>query len=166
MSDPRTSDAGELRRLLVQHFSDNDLRSLCQDLAVDYEQLPGQGKEAKARELIAFVEQRGRLADLLAAAARERPHVAWGAAPSLGTASSALLGPVSDRAPLGPASSAPLGLVSDRARPRVVIRGNALVGKANRITVAQPDVSIEENLLAGQEQAIDVPPHEPGAQQP
>jgi len=114
MRDLHTSNAGELRRLLFQHFSDDGLRSLCQDLAVDYEQLPGQGKEAKARELIAFMEQRGRLADLLAAAARERPHVAWGAAP---------LGPVSDRA-----HPTPLGPVSDRAHPDVEIHTVAQIG--------------------------------------
>jgi hypothetical protein len=147
MNDPRTSDAGELRRLLVQHFSDNDLRSLCQDLAVDYDALPGQGKEAKARELIAFVQKRGRLADLLTAAARERPHVAWGAAG-------------------GEPAASPPPPAARQSGARVVIRGNTLIGKANRITVAQPDVSVEENLLAGQEQAIDVPPNETGAQQP
>jgi hypothetical protein len=147
MRDPNTSDAGELRRRLVQHFSDNDLRSLCQDLAVDYEQLPGQGSEAKARELIAWLEQRDRLADLRAAAAHERPHVAWGAAG-------------------GEPAASPTPPAARQSGARVVIRGNALIGKANRITVAQPDVSVEENLLAGQEQAIDVSPNETGAQQP
>ena len=97
MSDPRTGDDGELRRLLVQHFSDNDLRSLCQDLAVDYDALTGEGREAKARELIAFVQKRGRLADLLAAAARERPHVAWGAAAPAARPH----GPAADRAGSG-----------------------------------------------------------------
>lgn len=147
MRDPRTSDDGELRRLLRQHFNDNDLRSLCQDLDVDYDALPGEGSEAKARELIAFVQKRGRLADLLTAAARERPHVAWGA---IGGEPAASLPPPATR----------------QSGARVVIRGNTLIGKANRITVAQLDVIVEENLLAGQEQAIDVPPHEPGAQQP
>jgi hypothetical protein len=165
MRDPNTSDAGELRRLIVQHFSDDALRSLCQDLDVDYEQLPGQGKEAKARELIVYLEQRGRLADLLAAAGRERPHVAW---ESLGSAPEKAGRAISEReaSPWDRAPSPALGPVSDRARPRVVIRGNTLIGKANRITVAQPDVSVEENLLAGQEQAIDVPPNATGAQQP
>ena len=75
---PPAADLGQLRRLLVQHFSANDLRSLCQDLGVDYDILPGEGTDAKARELIAFMQRRGRLADLRAAATREPPQVAWG----------------------------------------------------------------------------------------
>jgi hypothetical protein len=75
---PPAADLGQLRRLLVQHFSADDLRSLCQDLDVDYDVLPGEGTDAKARELIAFMQRRGRLADLRAAATRERPQVAWG----------------------------------------------------------------------------------------
>ena len=61
---PPAADLGQLRRLLVQHFSANDLRSLCQDLGVAYDVLPGEGTDAKARELITFMRKRGRLADL------------------------------------------------------------------------------------------------------
>ena len=74
---PPAADLGQLRRLLVQHFSADDLRSLCQDLGVDYDVLPGEGTDAKARELIAFMEKRGRLADLVGAAQRERPNAPW-----------------------------------------------------------------------------------------
>ena len=63
---PPAADLGQLRRLLVQHFSASDLRSLSQDLGVDDDILPGKGTDAKARELIAFMQRRGRLADLLA----------------------------------------------------------------------------------------------------
>jgi hypothetical protein len=75
---PPAADLGQLRRLLVQHFSPDDLDSLCQDLDVDYDVLPGEGTDAKARELIAFMHRRDRLADLLAAATRERPQGARG----------------------------------------------------------------------------------------
>ena len=54
---PPAADLGQLRRLLVQHFSADDLRSLCQDLGVDYDVLPGEGIDAKARELIDFMRK-------------------------------------------------------------------------------------------------------------
>ena len=154
MSQPETAstNTAELRRLLVQSFSDNDLRSLCQDLGVDYDVLPGTGTEAKAREMIRFLERRGQLSRLVAAAARERPQVAWD----------------SVAAGAGSAPATPLpGSAAVPAGARVTIRGNTLVGKANSIRVAQPDVSIEENLLAGQDQSIDVRPDgSPATEQP
>ena len=74
---PPAADLGQLRRLLVQHFSPDDLDSLCQDLDVDYDVVPGEGTDAKARELITFMQRRGRLADLVDSAQRERPNAPW-----------------------------------------------------------------------------------------
>jgi len=35
-----------------QHFDAEELRTLCADLCVDYDNLQGEGKAAKARELV------------------------------------------------------------------------------------------------------------------
>jgi len=42
----------ELHRLLVRHFDLEELRTLAFDLGVDFDDLRGEGKSAKARELI------------------------------------------------------------------------------------------------------------------
>lgn len=65
-SEPMVMPApGELRQMLTNKYSLEELRDLCQDLGVDYENLPGEGKSAKARELIAHLQRRDRLPELL-----------------------------------------------------------------------------------------------------
>lgn len=66
-----------LRQNLADHFSDEELRSLCFDLDVDYERLPGQGKDGKGRELIAFMRRTDQLPALIAECRRQRPNVSW-----------------------------------------------------------------------------------------
>lgn len=66
-----------LHELLAQHFSLEELRTLCFRLGLDIADLPGEGKSAKARELVTYMERRGRTAELIAAAKRERDHVNW-----------------------------------------------------------------------------------------
>jgi hypothetical protein len=66
-----------LRQILVTRFSDEELRTLCFDLGIDYETLPAFGKESLARELIAHLERRGRISELIAVASYARPDVIW-----------------------------------------------------------------------------------------
>jgi hypothetical protein len=49
--------ATRLRKLLIASFDLEGLRNLCTDLNVDYDNLRGEGKEAKARELIAYFQR-------------------------------------------------------------------------------------------------------------
>lgn len=70
-------DLVRLHELLAKHFNDQELRTLCFRLGLDIADLPGEGKSAKARELVTYMERRGRIADLIAQAKRERPHVNW-----------------------------------------------------------------------------------------
>jgi hypothetical protein len=67
----------ELRREIVEHFNDEELRTLCFDIGADYESLPAQGKEGKARELIALQQRLGKLTELIAACRAARPNVKW-----------------------------------------------------------------------------------------
>jgi hypothetical protein len=65
----------DLRQALVRLFNDEELRTLCFDLGAeyDYDGLRGEGKGAKARELVALAERKGHLAALETAIRRRRP---------------------------------------------------------------------------------------------
>lgn len=67
----------ELRQVLVTRFNEDELRTLCFDLGVDYDDLPGEGKVGKARELVAFLDRRSRIPELLKFGRQLRPDVPW-----------------------------------------------------------------------------------------
>jgi hypothetical protein len=56
-------------------FSLEDLESLCFNLGVDWEQLRGSVKPAKARAMVQYFQSRGRIQELVAAVRTERPHL-------------------------------------------------------------------------------------------
>jgi Effector-associated domain 7/CHAT domain/Tetratricopeptide repeat len=78
VQDQTSGPAGltTLRRMLLEHFSDGELRDLCFDLGTDYESLPGEGKANKARELILACGRMGKLAALVARCTQQRPNTA------------------------------------------------------------------------------------------
>lgn len=67
----------QLRQLLVERFSDDELNTICFDLGVYYDDLPGLGKPNKAHGLIAYMDRRMRLADLVRLSRQSRPDVPW-----------------------------------------------------------------------------------------
>lgn len=68
---------GEMVRLMVAHFNEEELRGLTFELKVDYEMLIGGNKSGKIRSLIEFMERRNHMADLIGILQRERPEVNW-----------------------------------------------------------------------------------------
>ena len=62
-----------LRRLLDDRFSEEDLRTVCADLDIDYDDLGGRGQGANARELVTLLRRRGRLGELVQWLADNRP---------------------------------------------------------------------------------------------
>jgi hypothetical protein len=74
-------DLSQLREQIARYFDLEELRTLCFDLKVDYDLLRGEGKAAKARELVLLMEREERLAELVKQCARRRPNVTWEAAP-------------------------------------------------------------------------------------
>ena len=56
----------EIRQILVERMDLEELRTLCQDLHVDYDSLRGEGKTGKARELVSHMKRHGQLAELAA----------------------------------------------------------------------------------------------------
>lgn len=67
----------ELRQVLSDYFDEEEIRTLCFDLNVDYDDLPATGKANKIRELIKYLERRNRIQDLESAVRRQRPNIPW-----------------------------------------------------------------------------------------
>lgn len=74
-------DTGELDQsalfldILTNLFSEDELITLCFELGIDYEQLPGSSKLGKAREIIKFCDRRNLLKKLHHKVKMERPYV-------------------------------------------------------------------------------------------
>jgi predicted MPP superfamily phosphohydrolase len=62
---------------LTDHFNEEELRTLCFDMGLDYESLPAQGKVGRAREIVAQVERNGRIPNLIERCRLLRPNVSW-----------------------------------------------------------------------------------------
>ena len=69
-------DLTELRDFITKYFNDSELRDLCFDLGVEYENLGGDNKAAKARELVAYCQRHGRMTQLEETCRRLRPNAA------------------------------------------------------------------------------------------
>ena len=70
-------DLVKLRDGLAAHFNEGELRDLSFELGVDYDDLPGEGKTAKARELVVYHERRGLVRKLAERCYQLRPSVSW-----------------------------------------------------------------------------------------
>jgi len=66
-----------LHQNIASCFGDEELRLLCFDLGVDYADLPAEGKDGKARELVGHMERRGRTSELAETCRKLRPNVEW-----------------------------------------------------------------------------------------
>jgi hypothetical protein len=75
--DDSAAAAARLQTLygaLDSSFSPDELRDLCFEMGIDYDALPGEGKSARARELVAYCQRHGRLPELVANVVAKRPH--------------------------------------------------------------------------------------------
>lgn len=66
-----------LHNLLLKHFSAEDLRTICFELGIDFDDLPGQSRPSKARELVLFLARRERTLELIGVCKRIRPNATW-----------------------------------------------------------------------------------------
>jgi hypothetical protein len=71
-----------LHNLLNQYFGEDEIHTLCFQMGIDHESVAGKGKSAWIRELLISLGRRGRLAELVHLAQRERPHVSWPTMPN------------------------------------------------------------------------------------
>jgi formylglycine-generating enzyme required for sulfatase activity len=67
----------KLRELISTYFDEEELRTLCFDLRVNYDDLRGEGRASKARELVAYLLRRGRILELVAYCRQKRPKICW-----------------------------------------------------------------------------------------
>jgi hypothetical protein len=74
---PEWVNPARLRQVLTEYFNSDELQSLCFDLGIDYESLPGEGKANKAREVVGYARRRGQIPELYAEIKKSRPHVSW-----------------------------------------------------------------------------------------
>ncbi|MCB9420172.1 MAG: CHAT domain-containing protein [Ardenticatenaceae bacterium] len=70
----------QLRDLIDQHFTLEEIQGLCFDLSVEFEHLAGSTRPLKIQNLIAHLGQRQRLPDLLHWLKQQRPQVDWAVA--------------------------------------------------------------------------------------
>ena len=66
-----------LRQILADRFSPGDLQTLCFDLGVEHENLPGEEHRLKAMHLVQALERTNRIDDLIAFGQKIRPDVTW-----------------------------------------------------------------------------------------
>ncbi|MCA9955340.1 MAG: hypothetical protein KC434_11510, partial [Anaerolineales bacterium] len=68
-------EPSKLHKLLVGHFNLDELRTLCFDLQLDFEELPPGGKSAVARELVEYCQRRRLQVALAEAVLEHRPRI-------------------------------------------------------------------------------------------
>ncbi len=66
-----------MREQIISHFNKGELRSLCFDLEIRYENLPGETLDDKARELINYCDRHGILPTLIHRCKELRPNISW-----------------------------------------------------------------------------------------
>ena len=74
MTSNKSPVLSQIRRLLSELFSEGELRTFAFDLNVDYDDLAGDTKQDKARELVLYFSRRGAIAVLVEALEYERPN--------------------------------------------------------------------------------------------
>ena len=64
----------KLFEIIKKYFNEEELKELCFTVNVDYESLVGNGKSAKARELITYCQRQGLFSVLYREIQKLRPH--------------------------------------------------------------------------------------------
>ena len=70
-------DLPKLRELVAQSFDMNELRLLCFDLGIDFEDLTGENKAGKTMSLVQYFDRRNQIETLVRWCEKERPGTAW-----------------------------------------------------------------------------------------
>jgi len=69
-----------LRQAIGRHFDLEEFRTLCADLGVRCDDLPGEGLVARIRELVSLCERRDCLSELVQYCKKQFPQEKWGEA--------------------------------------------------------------------------------------
>ncbi len=82
MATDQSAFLTELHNLLNRYFSLEEIRTICFNLTVDYDSIPGEGKSAKTRELILGLSRVDRLPQLVNMVREMRPNAPWPSVPA------------------------------------------------------------------------------------
>lgn len=72
-----TSRITKLRDIIKEHFNVGELRLLCDDIGVKYEDLSGETLILKVQELVSYCYRHNRTQELITVCKRSRPHAMW-----------------------------------------------------------------------------------------
>ncbi|MFO7539878.1 MAG: hypothetical protein R6X32_17710 [Chloroflexota bacterium] len=75
-ADQRTQ-LQQLRQQIMHSFDESELRTLGFDLGIRYDDLEGDIRQDKVRELLLYCLRHGRLDELVTALVAARPHLDW-----------------------------------------------------------------------------------------
>ena len=70
-------DLPKLREWVAQSFSMDELKLLCFDLGIEFEDLTGEGRAGKTNSLVQYCDRRTLIEPLIRQCEKERPRVAW-----------------------------------------------------------------------------------------
>ena len=76
-ADSPKSYRSKLHQGLVECFNEEELKTLCFEMGLDYENFPAQGKAGKAREIVAHFERTNGVSSLVEQCRRLRPNGPW-----------------------------------------------------------------------------------------
>jgi len=68
-------DPNHLRKVLIEYYNAGELRTLCFELSIDYENLGGRGKAEKVAELVLYARRNNRLNEIANYVRQTRPFV-------------------------------------------------------------------------------------------
>ena len=71
----RGIDIRDLHRNIEKGFNISEIKTLCFDLHIDYENLEGATKSAKVLSLVRYCQKRKQIDELIALCERQRPHI-------------------------------------------------------------------------------------------
>jgi len=77
MTKLQLASTTKLREALNECYNEDELKTLCADLGIDYDDLAGGTKQSKVRELIDYLRRREQVRDLIEAVSKQRPHKNW-----------------------------------------------------------------------------------------
>lgn len=117
----------KLHQALSQRLDEEDLRTLCFYIGVEYDTLRGEGRAGKARELIKYLDNRKQISRLLRVGENLRPDIPWS---DLAEAMQSIPTEAQDTLPEKSAES-PKG--AESISQQITISGNAHTGDVTTI---------------------------------
>jgi len=73
----------KLTQMLTTRFNREELRTLCFNLGIDYDDLPAEGRVNKARELVKYLDRHNRILELVETVRQLRLNISWDNAPEV-----------------------------------------------------------------------------------